>query len=174
MKRVLSLFVALCAIASIQFGCGGGGGGGGVGGGGTSGVEATVRALFTDVNQEDLNGTMSHFSDNYLNDCFDWVDVRNEFEDIFNTPNYSEDWIDLDITFSEVDGDFGYAEGTFVIRTNDNGVITEDPYDFAWDFIREDGRWKLIGNQQCNLAPAQKDAAEPTKRFWLKGSARKK
>lgn len=173
MKRIFGFVALLMAIAALMIGCGGSGGGNGGGGGGTSGVESRIRSLFTEVNQEDLDGTMSHFSQNYLNDCFDWWDVQAEFDDIFSTPNYSEDWIDLDVTFSESDGNFAYAEGTFVIRTNDNGNVFEDPYDFAWDFVWEDGRWKLIGNQQCNASPQTSDQKAP-KRFWLKGSARKK
>jgi hypothetical protein len=170
MKRVLGFVAVLLALAALMIGCGGSGG---IGGGSRTSIESRIRSMFNEINDEDLNGTMSYFSENYLNDCFDWFDVRDEFEDIFNTPNYSEDWIDLDVTFSDTDGDFGYAEGTFTIRTNDNGSIIEDQYDFAWDFIWEDGRWKQLGNQQCTITnqPANQEAP---KRFWLKGTSRKK
>jgi len=172
MKRILGFFVVLSALAAFLIGCGGSGDG--LGGGSGDPLESRIRALFNDVNQEDLNGTMSHFSDQYLNDCFDWFDVRDEFQGIFSTPSYSEDWIDLDVTFSDIQGDVGYAEGTFVIRTNDNGNVTEDPFDFAWDFVRENGRWVLIGNQLCNSTLQKQETSTPKKRSWFKGTARQR
>lgn len=169
MKRVLGFVAVLLALAALMIGCGGSGG---IGGGSRTSIESRIRSMFNEINDEDLNGTMSYFSENYLNDCFDWFDVRDEFEDIFNTPNYSEDWIDLDVTFSDIQGDVGYAEGTFVIRTNDNGNVTEDPFDFAWDFVRENGRWVLIGNQLCNSTLQKQETSTPKKRSWFKGTAR--
>jgi hypothetical protein len=172
MRRALHFLCAALVLTLVAVGCGGGGLFDG--NNDESALRSRIIALFNDVNDEDLSGTMSHFSDDYLNDCFDWIDVRNEFEDQFNTPNYSEDWFDLDIDFSEVQGDFGYAEGTFTIRTNDDGFVDEDQASFQWDFVREGNRWVLIGNQQCNLTPQQQDQMEKVARFWLKGSARKK
>ena len=165
MKKAILFFLVLASIGLVIAGCGGGDGGIGS----NNVLRSRIQSFFSDVNDEDLDGTMSNFSDNYLNDCFDWFDIRDEFETLFTEPNYSERWIDLDVDFEENDGNFGYAEGTFTIRVNDGGIITEEQADFAWDFVREDGRWVLYGNQFCNVAPLS-----TKKRTWLQGSARAK
>lgn len=161
------LLILLLAMTLI--GCGGGGIGGS-----NNALRNRYQALMNDINDEDLNDTMSNYSFDFFNDCQDWQDVRDGWEDIFTTPNYHLELDDLQITFSDINGDFGVLEGSFRSTENDNGFITEEIVDFAMDFVREDGTWRLYGNQACDDAAKSQTLTKKEKVKLLLRSIRKK
>jgi hypothetical protein len=156
MKRLCVLF--LLSVALCLPGCGGGGGGNGSG----DALVSRYQALLRDVEDQDLEDTMSNYSFDYFHDCIDFDEEADFWDDLFSEPGLSIDIRDLDVTFTEIDGNEGYAEGSFIIRIDDDGDITEEEAFFEMFFRREDGVWRLYGDQECSGTPTRATDAKPT------------
>jgi hypothetical protein len=153
MRQICVLF--LLVVTLCVYGCGGGGGGGN---GSGNPFFSRYQSLLNDAEDEDLDDTMSNYSFDFFHDCTDYDDVEDSWADLFDDPGVSVDYSELDITFWDIQGDEGYAEGTFHVRTDDNGTITHDDPEFAMYFRREDGEWLLYGDQLCVSPNAPKPA----------------
>lgn len=150
------LFLSLLVFG--LFGCGGGGGGKN---NGSNPLAQRYQALLNDAENEDLDDAMSNYSFDFLNDCEDYDDVENGLDGQFSTPNYSIDFRDLDVTFWEIDGNLGYAEGTVRVIETLDGDVEDDVLNFEMYFRRENGVWLLYGDQLC-LAPVAPLAGKTT------------
>lgn len=122
----------------------------------SSRIRGRYSQLARNVEQENIGGVMMLFSTDYLDQGYDYVDVRNGFAQLFDTyDNLEDSYIFDDI---DVRGNYAIVQGVETLsgaNTFKGGQWETSDSDFYDVWRKIGGEWYLYGDQTSGSAASE-------------------
>lgn len=142
--RALIALLPILGMNILLAGCGGGGGGG------SASNESRVRSRFNTFWgdwERESSRIMRNFSEDYVNNGYDYSDVRDLFNILFSAPGTTYRIKSRDLGSVTIFEPFAQVSGSYVIEMRDSSGTYRETVGGPFYLVNEDRDWLFYGNQ---------------------------